>query len=484
MWQSKSRNRTANYLSSRGNMTQVSSADGRLILTCDAFNVGGYNSGHRVNTYRTPLPNAGDILTYIGGGDAYFVPATSVAGAVNDLRIEGNTVNTVTLAVGSRSIGIGQNTTEVEAGVGAASRNFIAHGAVQTSAVAEDNFLFRSQLQVAAGGVGRSIFMMSNGSIAVIGAGCFASADFIYGRTLTVNTTGAAFFDNNILMGTSNVYTISAGSCRNNTLLGNSAQIQSNGSVVNNAIIGEGVFVILTDAAAQVRGNTILGYLCGVSAAGAADMANSLLYSHANNALGAGQINHCLLLLNNGAVDLTAGATLQDCIGIGGGAVYTAGVHDECHWFGDCGVPNELDHSIMFGLEGTSTFQQEVFRICQDGAQISRVEEHNIPVAPAIVTVLQLLRGYITTSVGGAVNLVLPSAADFNAEPQTGYNGYTGMRFSCLFVPKNALDQISFAAGVGTTFYDNVIGTAGKAAMLYFTRVGPAAWEIARVQSA
>lgn len=79
-------------------MTQVSSADGRLILTCDALNVGGYGSGHRVTTYRSPLPNVNDVLTYIGGGDLYFLPGNALvtAAAIAAAIPPGSTGNVMT----------------------------------------------------------------------------------------------------------------------------------------------------------------------------------------------------------------------------------------------------------------------------------------------------------------------------------------------------------------------------------------------------
>lgn len=463
-------------------MTQVSSADGRLILTCDALNVGGYGSGHRVTFYQSPLPNVGDIPVYVGGGVMNFMPASGVAGSVNNLRIEGNTVNTVTLALGSKSIGIGELAEELEAGAGVATKNFILYGRIQTSGAATENFLYGigAQLNVGAGANARNNFIMADSIVATIGAGCFASSNFVFGVNSAVTANGT-FWDENVSMGVSNFYSVTGGQCRANMMFGSACGITCVNDVRFNSMLGSQTQIIQSGGG-TIASNIILGHNAIVSAS-TSQVTNNLIFSPFHIQCGASNLQSNIILMPTGGADLTAVANITDSILLfSQGVGFPAGTYDEVHAVGVADAPNLLSHSIMFGLEGSGGAAQQVFRICQDGLQISRVTETVIAASPNTITVAQLISGYITTNVGGAVDLVLPSAADLNAHPQTGTQPFDGAHFTCIIAPKNPLDAINLAPGAGGTLIGQGAGTVGMPTIIHCIRTSAVTWDFVRLR--
>lgn len=113
-------------------MAEVTDQEGRELFACDLVRIGGLNSAHFVETYASPLPQAkGWMMVYQGGADYWFQdPATIVVGAINDLFIADNTVQTAS-ATGVHAISIGNITTN------GSNSGFTAGAGAQTNVPAD-----------------------------------------------------------------------------------------------------------------------------------------------------------------------------------------------------------------------------------------------------------------------------------------------------------------------------------------------------------
>lgn len=349
---------------------------------------------------------------------------------VNNLRIQGNVVNTAS-ATGTGAIALGATTT--------ASGNFsIAEG---------------------------------------VGAISSATNAIAIGPSSQATAAGASAFGSAALAGDTNSIAIGAGQVTSITISNASASVA----------VGFSAVIAVNNATATAQGSIVEGTLSSITLTGAAGSCNNTVVYGPNNVLSAstGVLDNSIFIgrgqtiaaaANNwsGSICIGNAANIaaQNAIAVGANTSSTA---SQAVAFGN-GISNTVANSVQFG---TNSLEQFRLLDAATGNFSTRLVQTNNAAAASgtALTAAQALGGAFNITTAGAFNLPMPNGGTLDANAQLAGNLYVGMSFKCVITDTGAgALTLAHSGDSSTVVIGTALSAAGAARIVTFVRTGAGTW--------